>query len=266
MICTSENNSNTIAFGTQKVAMLKSLVGLSNYARFDSAEKTALENASWVIRTVDRGVALLSQGEECKSVSVILSGWSFSCQTLVDGKRQILDFTLAGTLLGFGANRTAQRSVETITPCVVGSLPVSQFYGLLARCPHFAVQIAEHIVDSEMRAHAHLTHLGRRSARERVAALVVELISRSNMRKTAGGGDGQDLPLTLAMIADALGLSSEHVCRTLAKMAEDGVLELKRQSLRILDANALSREAGVDDVAVIPAMLSKMERPLTLAA
>jgi CRP/FNR family transcriptional regulator, anaerobic regulatory protein len=266
MLCCSDNASNTMAFDSQKVTMLKLLIGASNYVRLDSAEKSTLENANWVIRAVDRGNALLSQGEECKSVSVILSGWSFSCQILADGKRQILDFTLAGTLLGFGANRIAQHGVETITPCVVGSLPATQFYSLLARCPHFAVQIAECIVESEMRAHAHLTHLGRRTARERVAALIIELMSRSKLSRTADCGDGQDLPLTIAMIADALGLSCEHVCRTLAKLADDRVLELKRQSLRVLNAKALSREAGVDDIPSIPAALSRLGQPLSLAA
>jgi hypothetical protein len=48
------------------------------------------------------------------------------------------------------------------------------------------------------------------------------------------------------MIGDALGLSNEHVCRTLARLAEDGVLELNRHALRVLDPVALAEEAGVD--------------------
>lgn len=247
MLCISEQNSNSVASDMKKVAMFNSLIGTTNYSALDMAEKRILEAANWNIRTIDSGNTILAQGEVVSSISIILSGWSFAYRTLADGRRQILDFTLAGNLMGFGANRIAQNGVETITPCVIGNLPISQFYSLLGRCPHFAVHLAECIVDSEQRAHSHLTQLGRRSARERIAALIVELTTRSKLRKTFGSGDGQDLPLTLAMIADALGLSCEHVCRTLAKLFEDGVVELKRQSLQILDSNALAREAGVDD-------------------
>ena len=226
MLCISEQNSNSVASDMKKVAMFNSLIGTTNYSALDMAEKLILEAANWNIRTIDSGNTILAQGEVVSSISIILSGWSFAYRTLADGRRQILDFTLAGNLMGFGANRIAQNGVETITPCVIGNLPISQFYSLLGRCPHFAVHLAECIVDSEQRAHSHLTQLGRRSARERVAALIVELATRSKLRKTIGSVGGQDLPLTLAMIADALGLTCEHVCRTLAKLFEDGVVEL----------------------------------------
>ena len=265
MLCISDHNTNSFTIDIQKVAMFKAFIGADNYCALDKAERQILESANWNIRTIDRANTILAQSEVVSSISIILSGWSFAYRTLADGKRQIVDFTLAGTLLGFGANRIAQHGVETITPCVIGSLPISQFYSLLGRCPHFAVHLAECIVDSELRAHSHLTQLGRRSARERVAALIVELTTRSKLRKTSGSDDGQDLPLTLAMIADALGLTCEHVCRTLAKLFEDGVVELKRQSLHVLNSNALAREAGVDHV-LFSMSSRKLEPTLDLAA
>ena len=266
MTYTSGTLSKAFVLNHQKTAMLKLLIGASNHGTLNASEKLTIESANWVIRTIDKGHTLLCQGEECCTISIIMSGWAFSHQTLSDGKRQILDFALAGTLLGFGANRTSQRGVETITPCVVASLPISQFYGVLARCPHFAVQIAECIVDSELRAHAHLTHLGRRSARERVAALIVELITRISLHNVKGNEQGFDLPLTLTMIADALGLTCEHVCRTLSKMADDGVLELKRHSLRVSNSAVLYKEAGVEQVNVVHGVINHSERELDIAA
>ena len=240
--------SIAIASGTQKGALVQLLAGALACVKLDGHERLAIEAENWSIRTADRGATLLFLGEESKSILVMLSGWSFSYQALADGRRQILDFALPGALIGFGAGRINWRGVEAITACAVASLPLAKFYALLPRCPGFAVQIAGRIAESETRAHAHLTHLGRRNARERVAALIVELTSRSQLRRTAGSGSGFDLPLTLAMIGDALGLSSEHVCRTLARMAGDGVLELKRHSLRVLNAQALADEAGVCDI------------------
>jgi hypothetical protein len=48
------------------------------------------------------------------------------------------------------------------------------------------------------------------------------------------------------MIGDALGLSNEHVCRVLGKLANDGVIELNNHTLKVLDQTALARETGAD--------------------
>ena len=48
------------------------------------------------------------------------------------------------------------------------------------------------------------------------------------------------------MIGDALGLSNEHVCRVLGKLAGDGVIEINNHTLKVLDQAALAREAGAD--------------------
>jgi DNA-binding transcriptional regulator LsrR (DeoR family) len=55
-----------------------------------------------------------------------------------------------------------------------------------------------------------------------------------------------DLPVTQIMIGDALGLSNEHVCRILGKLANDGVIEINHHTLKVLDQTALAREAGAD--------------------
>jgi len=54
------------------------------------------------------------------------------------------------------------------------------------------------------------------------------------------------LPLMQPHIADALGLASETVCRTLATMRKDGVLVLRAQRLEVLDIDRLAVEAGID--------------------
>jgi CRP/FNR family transcriptional regulator len=173
---------------------------------------------------------------------VLLSGWAFRYQTLSDGKRQILDFLLAGALIGFGAAGQANwYGVEAVTDCSVASIPHAQFRRLLTICPSLAIRVAERVSEGERRAHEHMTSLGRRSARERIAAFIVELTPR-----TGKGADTLDLPVTQIMIGDALGLSNEHVCRTLRKLADDGVIALGRHSIHVLNPETLMSEAGLD--------------------
>jgi CRP-like cAMP-binding protein len=257
MSCDPGSNVSVLGRDRPAIQITRHLMGAQAFASLPSERKARLAQVNWNARTVDRGVILSLQGEERTVVSVILSGWAFRFQTLADGKRQILDFALAGTLIGFGPRGTSWYGVETITPCIVASLPKSRFYRLLAEFPELAITVAERIADSEMRAHGHVTSLGRKSARERVAGLIVELLARDG-RRQLNGGEVLNLPLTQIMIGDALGLSNEHVCRTLAKLADDGVVAHDRHMLTVRDPRLLAKEAGME--------LEPIEEPVAFAA
>jgi CRP/FNR family transcriptional regulator, anaerobic regulatory protein len=226
--------------------ILKHLLGDSSLSELESGERQRLEAARWLVRTVGKNCSLIDQGQDREVVGVLLSGWAFRYQTLPDGKRQILDFIFAGSLVGFGSGATNSYGVEMVTACTVATLPHRQFRRLLATCPTLAMQVVERVSNSEMRAHEHMTSLGRRSARERIAALIVELTCRAQCTDLGKRGYSIDLPVTQIMIGDALGLSNEHVCRVLGKLAGDGVIEINNHTLKVLDQAALAREAGTD--------------------
>jgi CRP/FNR family transcriptional regulator, anaerobic regulatory protein len=226
--------------------ILRHLMGQGSWAALGTQEKLHIESFHWSTRTYEKGSSLIAQGEARNTISVLLSGWAFRFQTLPEGKRQILDFVFAGALLGFGSGIANWYGVEAVTTCTVASLQNIQFRRLLHGCPTLAIQVAERVADSEMRAHEHMTGLGRRTARERVAALIVELMTRSRSAKSGLYAGTLELPITQIMIGDALGLSNEHVCRTLAKLADDGVIELSRHAVRVMDPAAIASEAGKD--------------------
>lgn len=226
--------------------VLRHLMGVQAPVQLESGERQRLEGARWLVRSVEKSCSLIDQGEDRETVGVLLSGWAFRYQTLPDGKRQILDFIFVGSLVGFGSRATYSYGVETVTACTVATLPHGQFRRLLATCPLLAMQVVDRVSDSEMRAHEHMTSLGRRSARERIAALIVELASRAQCTDLGKRKYSIDLPVTQIMIGDALGLSNEHVCRVLGKLAHDGVIEINNHTLKVLDQAALAREAGAD--------------------
>lgn len=226
--------------------VLRHLMGVQAHIQLESGEKQRLEAARWLVRTLGKNCSLIDQGEDRKVVGVLLSGWAFRYQTLPDGKRQILDFIFAGSLVGFGSGATNFYGVETVTTCTVATLHYGQFRRLLATCPSLAMQVVERVSDSEMRAHEHMTSLGRRGARERIAALIVELTHRAQCTDLGKREYSIDLPVTQIMIGDALGLSNEHVCRVLGKLANDGVIEINNHTLKVLNQAALAREAGAD--------------------
>jgi CRP-like cAMP-binding protein len=68
-----------------------------------------------------------------------------------------------------------------------------------------------------------LTRLGRLSAQERLADWLLETCDRLTLAGPAAGGN-LPVPLTQELLADALGLTSVHINRTLQSMRRDGLL------------------------------------------
>src|SRR5205823_10838726 len=91
----------------------------------------------------------------------------------------------------------------------------------------------------------HLIDVGRRSSVERVAHFLLELL----MRLQAVGRADQSsfhMPLTQELIADALGLSLQHVNRTLRQLREEGFLAIEGQVVQIRDVEGLAALAEFD--------------------
>ncbi len=82
--------------------------------------------------------------------------------------------------------------------------------------------------------------VGRRTAIERVAALLVHLFKRA---ASAGLVDGDSIPfpLTQLHIADALGLSVVHTNRVLQRLRKGGFIRLEEQRLAIGNLGAMRR-------------------------
>lgn len=91
----------------------------------------------------------------------------------------------------------------------------------------------------------HLISTASRDAHGRIAHLLVELYFRQTHRLPHGRGETIALPLTLALIGEAVALTTEHASRTLRRLREEGVIRLRRGQLLICDPDALIRASGV---------------------
>jgi CRP-like cAMP-binding protein len=86
--------------------------------------------------------------------------------------------------------------------------------------------------------------LGRRSSLERLAHLICELSVR-----LGGEHDNSSsfaFPLTQEQVADALGLTSVHVNRTMQHLRSEGLITTKNRTLTIPDVNQLRQMGGFD--------------------
>ncbi|HKT75478.1 MAG TPA: helix-turn-helix domain-containing protein, partial [Sphingobium sp.] len=89
-----------------------------------------------------------------------------------------------------------------------------------------------------------LVTLGRKTALERLAHLLLELFERMRLSGLAYGQQCA-MPLTQMEIADLTGLTPVHVNRTLQSMRARGLVELQSKWLRIPDLPALRNAAAL---------------------
>jgi CRP-like cAMP-binding protein len=89
----------------------------------------------------------------------------------------------------------------------------------------------------------HLVNIGRRSSLQRTAHFFMELAERLTLVGLATGTEFK-CPLSQFVLADALGLTSIHVNRTLRQLREKKLLTLRKGVVTIHDLAALRKLAG----------------------
>jgi CRP-like cAMP-binding protein len=201
------------------------------------------------------GSEIIRIGDPAPEVYTLYAGWAFRYKMLPDGRRQILAFLMPGDLLGLQAAMfdAALYGMEALTDIQLCVLPRKRLWGLFGKMPGLAFDVAWLGSRSESFVDENLTSVGRRTAAERVAALIVTLYKRA---KVLGMADNETFafPLTQQHIADALGLSLVHTNKTLAKLRRMGMFKQVNGTMTLLNPRVLERVAQHfdDDVPMRP--------------
>jgi CRP-like cAMP-binding protein len=184
---------------------------------------------------------LYVEGDPIDRTYVVLDGWMCRHRTLEDGRRQIMSFVLPGDLLNhFGAYQpTAVHTVTALTDAVLASFSCHDIVALSRAQPRLGAAFAWLAARKYSLLEEHVVRIGRRSAYERVAHMLLELLHCLNVVEESSD-DGYELPVTQEILGDALGLSLVHVNRTLRRLRKEGLIRMdSNRRIVILDMNAL---------------------------
>jgi CRP-like cAMP-binding protein len=223
-----------------------------------AAEVAALLDLKAVSRIVRPGQEIISEGKRCTSVFLISDGVAIRYRILRDGHRQILNFLLPGDFAGVTNCRfdNALYSVKTLTQAAVSPVPLARLLGLFDTHPRLAAKLFWSFAAEMAILGEHLIAVGRRSATERVAHLLLELHDRLRLIGLADERSYR-LPLTQEMISDALGLSIPYVNRVLQQLRHDGLVTIKDQLVVIENMEELSALADFEHSYLRPLAISE---------
>ena len=131
---------------------------------------------------VDPGASFLREGTSSEHLYTVLHGWAFRYKMLDDGRRQILNYALPADMVGLQGTlmREMEHSVEALTPLVLCVFPRSKLYDLYSQFPSLAFDITWLAAREEQLIDEHLFSLGRRTALERTAYLLLHLYARAD--------------------------------------------------------------------------------------
>jgi CRP-like cAMP-binding protein len=164
-----------------------------------------------------------------------------------DGGRQIMSIHMKGDVVDLQNSllRTSDHNVQALTNIEVAFIPIEAVQKVAFDRPTVGRAMwYETLVDASISREWTL-NAGRRDSLTRTAHLLCEFAVRL---ETAGLGEqyAYELPMTQDQLADALGLTSVHVNRTLKALDGRNLIERSKRSVKILDWKQLAALGDFD--------------------
>ena len=204
-------------------------------------EVERLDGLQFARRKIKAGQTLYRQGDGFHYIYAVRSGTFKSSLMLPDGREQVTGFHMAGELMGLdglaqGEHASSATAMEDAEIC---SIPYAQLAELSTDSTNLQMVVSRLMSREIVREHNLMVLLGSMNAEERLAAFLLNISQRMKAR-----GYSQHefhLRMTRAEIGSYLGMKLETVSRTFSAFQQQGLLEVDKRHIRILDLAGLTR-------------------------
>jgi CRP-like cAMP-binding protein len=227
---------------------MQSLIArISGYVPLEDQEFTSLRQAQVERVRKPRGATLVASGEWLSHVFVISKGWAIRYRTLPDKRRQIVNVMLPGDCFDLQAliATKSDHGVEALTNVELLRMSSEAFLSAISSSARLATAFWWAAVQEESILREQIVRLGRRSGRERLAHMLLEL-RRRLQHAGVETGDKLSLPMSREVLADLLGLSSVHVSRSVAALRNAGLIRTSNGTIQLIDIEGLAQVAQFD--------------------
>jgi CRP-like cAMP-binding protein len=230
---------------------------LESTSELKDKDRAAIAALPLRTRTVIEKRDILREGAKPNEACLILSGLAARYKVVVGGRRQILSLHLPGDMPDLQALYVPalDHSLVALTPVRVGYIPHESLRNLMRLNAAVADALMRQMVIEAAIYREWIASIGRRTALERTAHLICETFMRMNAIGLAEQATF-DFALTQVEIADATGLSSVHVNRTLKELRRLGLIETSGKVHALSDWEKIQETADFD-----PAYL-QLRRPV----
>lgn len=160
-----------------------------------------------------------------------------------EGKELTTAILEAGTIFGemtILGQRLHESYAEALTPCLLCLMSREDVKAMLLSDPRIAARIAEILGNRLIEAQRRLSDFAFKSIPQRLASVLLQH-ARPARRKLLGSGDVElEVPFTHEAMGALVGTHRETITKVLNEFRADGVIELKRGRVLILDSQQLA--------------------------
>lgn len=220
------------------------LRGLEAFRKFTDRELSFVSDFKTGELVAEAGATVLLEGHKSPHLFTVLSGWGFRYKLLPDGRRQVLNFVMPGDFVGLQGTMLGemQHSVEALSNMLLCVFQRGDLWKLFSNHPGLAFDLTWLSAREEQILDEHLLSVGRRTAFERLAYLLLHIHTRAAAVGLAKGNK-MIFPFTQQLLADTLGLSLVHTNKTLRRLYERELVRWKDRQFELLDRKGLAKVA-----------------------
>ena len=220
---------------------------LEHWHRFTDIEREAILSLPHNVRQLDANQYLVWDGDRPTTRALLLDGYAYRHKIAGNSGRQILSIHMRGDLIDLQNSLlgVADHNVQMLTVGTVALIPIEAVLELALRIP--AVCLAmwyESLVEASI-FREWILNVGRRDAFTAIAHLLCEFALRLEVAEI-GQTTNYELPITQEQLADAVGLTSVHVNRTLMRLQGEGYIRRSKRTVFIDDWQALAEVADFE--------------------
>ncbi|VWX54434.1 Crp/Fnr family transcriptional regulator [Novosphingobium sp. 9U] len=220
---------------------------LERLVQLGPAERDAIQSLPFKRTDVLPGHYLVREGQVPVDCCILLNGYACRHKTTSSGGRQIVSFHIPGDILDLQhvVLPRADHNVQTISSATVAWVPAAEIKRLALANPVINEALwRDALIDSSI-FREWVLNVGRRDAKARIAHMLCEFAAR---RQAAGLGSTErfELPMSQQQIADATGLTTVHVNRTLFELEREGVISRDKRHVEIANWRLMCQVADFD--------------------
>ena len=199
-------------------------------------------------RNLTAGESLIWEGEDSVLVANVIEGVLKLSTGTEDGHEQIVGVVYPSDFIGRPFGATTGYGVTALTDARVCVFSRRDFDGFAREHPSLGQKLLERTLGELDRTRRWMLLLGRKSASEKVASFLLELMERlvePGCKVVFDQPSRQlELPFSRQQIADVLGLTIETVSRTLTRFEREKMLIIVAGGVRLLDASRAAAMAA----------------------
>lgn len=221
---------------------------LDTVSKLDPEDIDAIRSLPIAVRHWEGGRGIVSDGERPKDCCLIIEGFCIRSKTTVGGGRQILSIHIPGEIPDLQSLHLYRMDHDLITlaPSTLGFISHASLRALTHTRPNVVDALwRDTLIDSAI-FREWIVNVGQRPAPARLAHVILELRRRLEVTKRAEGASFE-FPLTQEQIGEALGITPVHANRIIKQLREDGIIDVSRGRVHVLDEAKLAELAQFDD-------------------